>query len=173
MVRLRIDSETGNSSMGLRFRIVASASTVSRILNMSVIPFVDPNRWRYSWYVALCIVLQRKTPNLGGPSVKIVITNVKAILTAPAGIGLCVVKVETSEPGLYGVGCATFTQRLGPVESAVNDHLRPLLIGRDVDQIEDIWHLCYQNSYWRNSPVLNNAISGVDAALWDIKGKQE
>ena len=112
------------------------------------------------------------TLNLGGQSVKIVVTNVRAILTAPAGIGLCVVKVETSEPGLYGVGCATFTQRLGPVESAVNDHLRPLLIGRDVDQIEEIWHLCYQNSYWRNSPVLNNAISGVDEALWDIKGKR-
>jgi mannonate dehydratase len=103
---------------------------------------------------------------------KTVITNIRAILTAPAGIGLCVVKVETSEPGLYGVGCATFTQRLGPVKSAVDDHLRPLLIGREVDRIEDIWHLCYQNSYWRNSPVLNNAISGIDEALWDIKGKQ-
>lgn len=102
---------------------------------------------------------------------KIVITNVRAILTAPAGIGLCIVKVETSEPGLYGVGCATFTQRLGPVKSAIDDHLRPLLKGREVDRIEDIWHLCYQNSYWRNSPVLNNAISGVDEALWDIKGK--
>lgn len=102
---------------------------------------------------------------------KIVITNVRAILTAPAGIGLCVVKIETSEPGLYGVGCATFTQRLGPVKSAIDDHLRPLLVGREVDRIEDIWHLCYQNSYWRNSPVLNNALSGVDEALWDIKGK--
>jgi mannonate dehydratase len=101
----------------------------------------------------------------------ITITNVRAILTAPAGIGLCVVKVETSEPGLYGVGCATFTQRLGPVKSAIDDHLRPLLIGREPDRIEDIWQLCYQNSYWRNSPVLNNAVSGVDEALWDIKGK--
>ena len=37
------------------------------------------------------------------------ITNVKCILTAPANIGLAVVKIETSEPGIYGVGCATFT----------------------------------------------------------------
>ncbi len=99
------------------------------------------------------------------------ITNVKAILTAPAHSGLCVVKVETDQPGLYGLGCATFTQRLLPTRSAIEDYLRPLLIGRDPERIEEIWHLCYQNSYWRNSPVLNNAVSGVDQALWDIKGK--
>jgi mannonate dehydratase len=99
------------------------------------------------------------------------ITNIKAILTAPANIGLCVVKVETDQAGLYGVGCATFTQRLTPTVAAIEDYLRPLLVGRDAERIEDIWQLCYQNSYWRNSPVLNNAISGVDEALWDIKGK--
>lgn len=100
------------------------------------------------------------------------ITNVKAIATAPLGTELIVVKVETSEPGLYGLGCATFRQRARPVVSAINDYLNDFCQGKDPANIEDIWQTAYVSSYWRNGPVLNNALSGLDQALWDIKGKR-
>jgi mannonate dehydratase len=106
----------------------------------------------------------------GTPPLKI--TDIKTILTAPADIRLVVVKVMTSEPGLYGLGCATFTQRARVVETAIDKYLRPFLVGKNPLDIEDIWQASFLSSYWRNGPVLNNAISGVDMALWDILGKR-
>lgn len=100
------------------------------------------------------------------------ITRVRAIPTAPHGIELVVVRVETDQPGLYGVGCATFRQRARAVVTAVDEYLDHFCRDRRVDQIENIWQSAYVSSYWRNGPVLNNALSGLDQALWDIKGKQ-
>ena len=106
----------------------------------------------------------------GTPSPKI--RDIQVITTAPGNVRLVVVKVLTDQDGLYGYGCATFTQRAELVVEAVKRYLKPLLVGLPADRIDDTWQLCYNSSYWRNGPVLNNAISGVDMALWDIKGRQ-
>ena len=100
------------------------------------------------------------------------VTAVRAVVTAPEGIPLVVVRVDTSEDGLYGLGCATFTQRYAAVAAAVDEHVGPLVVGRHPADIEDITRLIHYSSYWRNGPVLNNALSGVDQALWDIAGKR-
>src|SRR5690554_868545 len=112
------------------------------------------------------------TPSYQKGLAPVTIKSVKVIATAPSGSNLIIVKIETSEPGLYGVGCATFTQRAFAVVTAIEKYMGEFCIGKDVDNIEDMWQSFYVSSYWRNGPVLNNALSGLDQALWDIKGKR-
>src|SRR6202047_2237908 len=110
----------------------------------------------------------RATRGMAMPRIK----DISVIECEPAGTRLTVVKITTDQDGLYGYGCATFTQRADLVKPAVERYLKPFLVGKTTDRIEDIWQSCYDSSYWKNGPVLNNAISGIDQALWDIKGRQ-
>jgi mannonate dehydratase len=112
--------------------------------------------------------VERAARGMASPKIK----DVQVIAVQPGNVRLIVVKIITDQDGLYGYGCATFTQRADLVVSAVREYLKPFLIGRPADRIDDMWQAMYNSSYWRNGPVLNNAISGVDQALWDIKGRQ-
>ncbi len=113
-------------------------------------------------------LVEKRTRGMPPPRIR----DIQVIATAPRGLRLAVVKVLTDQDGLYGYGCATFTQRADLVVPAVEEYLKPFLVGKPADRIDDTWQACYNSSYWRNGPVLNNAISGVDMALWDIKGRQ-
>ncbi|WP_286346667.1 enolase C-terminal domain-like protein [Frondihabitans sucicola] len=100
------------------------------------------------------------------------ITGVRTIVTAPEGTPLVVVRVDTNVDGLYGLGCATFTQRWHSVVSFVEEHLERLVVGRYPGDIEDLTRLVRLSGYWRDGGVENNALSGLDMALWDIAGKR-
>jgi len=98
------------------------------------------------------------------------ITDVKTIVTCPRR-NYVIVKILTDE-GTYGLGDATLNGRELAVAEALRKHIAPLLIGKNPDRIEDIWQYIFRGTYWRGGPVLMTALSGVDMALWDIKGKR-
>ncbi len=116
--------------------------------------------------------VERATRGMPAPRIR----DVKVIQVGAGGINdSTVVKVTTDQAGLYGYGCATATfpgGRARLVAAAVDQYLKPLVMGRTTDRIEQIWQLCYMSSYYKNDTVLNSAIGGVCDALWDIKGRQ-
>src|SRR5207244_611798 len=80
-----------------------------------------------------------RVPNVRSSRLALIITDVKVVRTAPQGRQqLIVVKVETSDPGLYGWGCARFTQRASAVVTAIEEFCRPFVVGMDPQKIEDI-----------------------------------
>ncbi|WP_329130921.1 D-mannonate dehydratase ManD [Streptomyces sp. NBC_00670] len=92
------------------------------------------------------------------------------VFVASPGRNFVTLRLTTSD-GVTGLGDATLNGRELAVASYLRDHVAPLLIGRDPARIEDVWQYLYRGAYWRRGPVTMTAISAVDTALWDIKGK--
>jgi len=102
------------------------------------------------------------------------ITGVQVLVTNPdrAALGnFVLVKITTSEPGLYGWGDATCSGSELGIAAFIEEHLKPALIGRNPMRLEDIWQTLFFLPYYRSGSVHMSAISGIDMALWDIKGK--
>jgi mannonate dehydratase len=97
------------------------------------------------------------------------IISADVIVTSPSR-NFVTLKITTEE-GLTGLGDATLNGRELAVATYLSQHVTPLLIDRDPQNIEDTWQFLYRGAYWRRGPVTMAAIAAVDMALWDIKGK--
>ncbi|MEJ3658110.1 D-mannonate dehydratase ManD [Actinomycetes bacterium KLBMP 9759] len=92
------------------------------------------------------------------------------VFVASPGRTFVTLRITTSD-GVTGLGDATLNGRELAVAAYLRDHVVPLLIGKDPARIEDMWQYLYRGAYWRRGPVTMTAISAVDVALWDVKGK--
>ncbi len=97
------------------------------------------------------------------------ITNIECYPVWGGSRNFLFVVVDTDE-GIYGVGEAGLTGRELAVMGAV-DHFRPMLLGQDPSRIEHIWQLLFRGGFFPAQRVLTSAMSAIDIALWDIRGK--
>jgi mannonate dehydratase len=102
------------------------------------------------------------------------ITDVEVIVTNPpqgTNQNFVLVRIGTNRQGLYGWGDATCTGSELGVAAFLREHLAPALVDRNPLRTENIWETLYYLPYYRSGSVHLSAISGIDMALWDIKGK--
>lgn len=97
------------------------------------------------------------------------ITAAKVIVCCP-GRNFITLKIDT-DAGIYGLGDATLNGRELAVATYLEQYCIPALIGKDPRNTEDIWHYFYRGVYWKRGAVTMTAVSAIDLALWDIKGK--
>src|SRR3954453_18208788 len=94
------------------------------------------------------------------------IRSLETFLIAPRW---CFLKL-TTDSGLVGWGEPVVEGKAATVAAAVEE-MADFVIGHDATRIEDLWQVLYRGGFYRGGPVLMSAISGIDQALWDIKGK--
>ena len=98
------------------------------------------------------------------------ITAIKTLVVNAEMRNWVFVKVETDQAGLYGWGEASLEWKTRAVVGAVED-FAPMLIGEDPENIEFLYQKMYRQSFWRMGVIGMSAISGIEQALWDIRGK--
>tara|TARA_B100000497_G_C7672455_1_gene405912 strand:- start:29 stop:1177 length:1149 start_codon:yes stop_codon:yes gene_type:complete len=76
----------------------------------------------------------------------------------------------TTDTGICGWGEPVVEGRAETVAACVRE-LEAYILGKDARRIEDIWQIIYRGGFYRGGPILMSALSGIDQALWDIKGK--
>jgi galactonate dehydratase len=97
---------------------------------------------------------------------KVKITKLETFLVKPRWIFL---KIHT-DAGVFGLGEPLLEGRALTIKTAIQE-LEPYLIGKDPRQVVHHWQAIYRHAFYRGGPILTSALSGVDQALWDIKGK--
>ena len=118
-------------------------------------PYANPKRYG-----------QDNPPSMLGAGPKMRITRLETFLVQPRWLFL---KVHT-DVGLVGWGEPIVEGRARTVQTAV-EQLEPYLIGKDPRAVVHHWQAMYRHAFYRGGPVLTSAISGIDMALWDLKGK--
>ncbi len=98
------------------------------------------------------------------------ITDIKTLVVNAEVRNWIFVKVETSEPGLYGWGESTLEWKTRAVVGAIED-MKPLLVGKDPRNVVQLAEIMNKHSFWKLGIIGKTAISGIDIALWDIRGK--
>ena len=99
------------------------------------------------------------------------ITAIKPILADGGHRVFVFVKIETDEPGLVGWGEASLEGKPRAVAGCIED-MEPMVLGQDPRRVEHCWQILYRSGFWRQGVIGLSAISGIDQALWDIKGKE-
>ncbi len=99
------------------------------------------------------------------------ITRISPILAAGTHRVYIFVKVETDQTGLIGWGEASLEGKPRAVAGCIQD-FASMIVGEDPLRIEYLWQIMYRSAFWRQGVIGLSAISGIDQALWDIKGKE-
>ncbi len=103
-------------------------------------------------------------------SVAMKITKLKTVVVNAQMRNWVFVKIETDQPGLWGWGESSLEWKTRAVVGALED-FAPMIEGEDPSSIEHLYQKMYRQSFWRTGIIGMSAISGIDQALWDIRGK--